>query len=75
VLAQAGFRVAAVQDRVDELAVDRSHAWTARHALLTDHLATQADIRRWESAITRRLGTTGKLTVRLPVYCAAAVRP
>jgi hypothetical protein len=55
--------------------VDRSHAWTARHALLTDHLATQADIRRWESAITRRLGTTGKLTVRLPVYCAAAVRP
>jgi SAM-dependent methyltransferase len=75
VLAQAGFRVDAVQDRVDELAVDRSPAWTARHALLKDQLATQADIRRWESAISHRLGTTGKLTVQLPVYCVVAARP
>jgi SAM-dependent methyltransferase len=75
VLAQAGFRVAAVQDRVDELAVDRSPAWTARHVLVADQLATEADIRRWESAISHRLGTTGKLTVQLPVYCAAAARP
>lgn len=75
VLAQAGFRVDAVQDRVDELAVDRSPAWTARHALLEAGLATDAEIHRWESAISRRLSTTGKLTVQLPVYCAVAARP
>ncbi len=75
VLAKAGFRVDAVQERIDDLAVDRSPAWTARHALLTDQLAPQADIRRWESAISRRLSTTGKLTVRLPIYCVVAARP
>ena len=75
VLTQAGFHVDAVQERVDELAVERSPAWTARHALLADQLATEADIRRWESAITHRLATTGKLTVQLPVYCVVASRP
>jgi SAM-dependent methyltransferase len=68
VLAKAGFHVDAVQQRIDYLAVDRSPAWTARHALLADRLATQADIRRWESAISRRLSTTGKLPVQLPIY-------
>ncbi len=58
VLAKAGFGVDAAQDRVDELAVDRSPAWTARHALLADQLATEDDIRRWESAISHRLSTT-----------------
>lgn len=75
VLAKAGFRVEAVQERIDELAVDRSPAWTGRHALLADQLATGADIRRWESAISHRLSTTGKLTVQLPVYCVVAARP
>lgn len=75
VLAQAGFQVDAVQERIDELAVDRSPAWTARHAMLADQLATEADIQRWESAINHRLGTTGKLTVHLPVYCVVAARP
>ncbi|MFY9931956.1 MAG: class I SAM-dependent methyltransferase [Streptosporangiaceae bacterium] len=75
VLAKAGFGVDAAQDRVDELAVDRSPAWTARHALLADQLATEDDIRRWESAISHRLSTTGKLTVQLPVYCVVAARP
>lgn len=75
VLASAGFCVAAAQDRVDELAVERSPAWTARHALLADGLATQADIRRWESAISQRLSTTGRLPVQLPVYCVVAARP
>jgi SAM-dependent methyltransferase len=75
VLTQAGFHVDAVQERVDELAVDRSPAWTARHALLAQGLATEADIQRWESAISHRLGTTGKLTVQLPVYCVVAARP
>ncbi len=41
----------------------------------TDQLATEADIRRWESAISHRLSTTGKLTVQLPVYCVVATRP
>lgn len=75
VLRKAGFQVEAMQDRVDELAVERSPAWTARHALLADGLATQADIQRWESAISHRLSTTGRLTVQLPVYCVAATRP
>jgi len=75
VLAQAGFHVDAVQERVDELAVDRSPAWTARQALLAQGLATEADIQRWESAISHRLGTTGKLTVQLPLYCVVAARP
>jgi SAM-dependent methyltransferase len=75
VLAQAGFRVDAVQERVDELAVERSPAWTARHALLAQGLATEADIQRWESAISHRLGTNGKLTVQLPVCCVVAARP
>jgi hypothetical protein len=74
VLAQAGFHVDAVQERIDELAVERSPAWTARHALLADQLATEADIQRWESAISHRLSTTGKLTVQLPVYCVVAAR-
>jgi SAM-dependent methyltransferase len=75
VLARAGFHVEDVQERTDELGVDRSPAWTARQALLADQLATEADIRRWESAISRRLSTTGKLTVQLPVYCVVAARP
>jgi SAM-dependent methyltransferase len=75
VLAQAGFHISAVQERIDELAVERSPAWTARHALLADQLATEADIQRWESAISHRLSTAGKLTVRLPVYCVVAARP
>jgi SAM-dependent methyltransferase len=75
VLAQAGFHVDAVQERVDELAVERSPAWTARQALLAAGLATEADIQRWESAISHRLSTTGKLTVQLPVCCAVAGRP
>jgi hypothetical protein len=75
VLSQAGFRVEAVQERADELAVDRSPAWTARHALLADGLATQADIQRWESAISQRLSTTGRLTVQLPVCCVVASQP
>jgi SAM-dependent methyltransferase len=75
VLAEAGFHVDAVQERIDELAVERSPAWTARHALLADQLATEADIQRWESAISHRLSTTGKLTVQLPMYCVVAARP
>jgi len=74
-LAQAGFRVNASQERIDELAVERSPAWTARHALLADQLATEADIQRLESAISHRLSTAGKLTVQLPVYCVVAARP
>jgi SAM-dependent methyltransferase len=75
VLAQAGFHVDAVQERIDELTVERSPTWTARHALLADQLATEDDIQRWESAISDRLSTTGKLTVQLPVYCVVATRP
>jgi SAM-dependent methyltransferase len=74
-LAKAGYRIDAAQERIDKLAVDRSPAWTARHALLADQLATHADIERWESAISHRLSTTGKLAVRLPVYCVVAARP
>ena len=75
VLSKACSRADAAQERTDELTVDSSPAWTARHALLADRLATQADIRRWESAISHRLSTTGTLTVQLPVYCVVAAWP
>lgn len=75
VLDRAGFHVDAVQERTDELAVERSPLWTAREALLADGLATEADFQRWESAINHRLSTTGMLTVQIPVYCAVASRP
>jgi hypothetical protein len=75
VISQAGFRVAMTQDRIDQLSLERSPTWTARRALLADGLATEADIGRWEAAITRRLRTTGNLSVQLPVSCVVAARP
>jgi len=74
-VAEAGFVVDVAEDRVDQLSVDRSPAWTARDTLVAEGLATQPDVERWEAAINRRLSTIGKLTAAMPVYCVVASRP
>jgi SAM-dependent methyltransferase len=67
-----GFRVDAARHRVDQLAVERSPAWTARQLLVGQGFATADDISRWEHAITTRLREVGLLTCQLPVSTVLA---
>jgi SAM-dependent methyltransferase len=73
-IGQHGFSVEATQHRVDELRVERSPAWTSRQTLLSDGFATDADVARWEAAISARLANVGPLDVSLPVYVVVAQR-
>jgi ubiquinone/menaquinone biosynthesis C-methylase UbiE len=68
------FSVDATQERVDELRIERSPAWTSRQTLLSDGFASDADIERWDAAIAARLANVGLLDVRLPVYVVVAQR-
>lgn len=49
VLTAAGFVIDAEQHRVDELAVERSPAWTATTMMLASGHATRSDVARWEA--------------------------
>jgi SAM-dependent methyltransferase len=71
-IAAVGFIIDAEQHRVDDLAVERSPAWTARQMMLTTGHATSADIAAWETAIDRRLRTAGLLRCRLPLTAVVA---
>jgi SAM-dependent methyltransferase len=71
-ITDSGFSIDITHSRVDELNVERSPAWTSRHALLDTGFATDADVNRWEAAISHRLQTAGLLACRLPVSAVVA---
>jgi 2-polyprenyl-3-methyl-5-hydroxy-6-metoxy-1,4-benzoquinol methylase len=71
-IAENGFSIDAADSRVDELEVERSPAWTARQVLVDKSFATDADISRWDAAITHRLRTVGLLACRLPLSTVVA---
>jgi ubiquinone/menaquinone biosynthesis C-methylase UbiE len=72
VFSTAGFVLDRAVYRVDPLAVARSPAWTARQMMIDTHFATNADITRWDTAITTRLRDVGPLACRLPVTAVVA---
>jgi SAM-dependent methyltransferase len=71
-ISAAGFIPDRAVHRVDPLDVERSPAWTARQMMLDTGFATNADITRWDTAITARLRDAGLLTCRLPVTAVVA---
>jgi SAM-dependent methyltransferase len=71
-ISTAGFVLDSAVQRVDPLAVERSPAWTARQMMLDSGFATNADVARWDTAITTRLRQVGLLACRLPVTVVVA---
>jgi ubiquinone/menaquinone biosynthesis C-methylase UbiE len=72
VISTAGFVLDRAVHRVDPLDVARSPAWTARQMMLDTRFATNADVARWDTAITTRLREVGPLACRLPVTAVVA---
>ena len=71
-ISTAGFVLDSAVERVDPLAVERSPAWTARQMMLDTGFATNADVARWDTAITTRLRHVGLLACRLPMTAVVA---
>jgi SAM-dependent methyltransferase len=68
----AGFIPDRAVHRVDPLDVERSPAWTARQMMADTGFATNADIARWNTAITARLHDAGLLACTLPLTTVVA---
>ena len=68
----AGFILDNAERRIDTLAVERSPAWTARQMMLDKGFATNADLARWDTAITTRLRDIGPLACELPLTAVLA---
>src|ERR1043166_8899929 len=68
------FSVIATRTHTDQIAVQRSPAWTARDMIVEKGFASEEDVGRWGAAIDHRLRTTGQLRGEVP-FTVVVARP